>query len=130
MNKALSQVMRHISPEAIRQHPMFRDSVSVTALVVALGFNLLTLSLLLLKVHKVDYPVPVHYLSLVGFDQVGPWYTIYRMAAFGFLVTAINTLLAGKAFHRHRLTSFFLLVGAAAVGALCLVIASAFAVIV
>jgi hypothetical protein len=113
--------------DSVRQHPMLRDVVSVVALAAAALLNLITLIVVLIKVRSVSYPVPTHYLSLVGFDQTGSWYATYRFAAFGVVVTIINGLLAAKSFQRHRLTSFFLLLGAAVVGLLCLVISGAFA---
>ncbi|HEX7259436.1 MAG TPA: hypothetical protein VF272_00705 [Candidatus Saccharimonadia bacterium] len=124
------QVLRRLNLSDLRQHPMMKDPVSLTALGISLVLNILTLGVMLVKVHQVDYPVPVHYLSLIGFDQVGPWYQNYRIAAFGFAVTIINALLAGQSFQRNRLTSFFLLIGAVAVGLLCLVIGSEFAAII
>jgi len=113
--------------DSIRQHPLLRDAVSVVTLAAAALLNLVTLLVLLVKVRSVSYPVPTHYLSLVGFDQTGSWYATYRFAAFGAVVTIVNGLLAAKSFQRHRLTSFFLLLGAAVVGLLCLVISVAFA---
>ncbi len=124
------QVLRRLYPSNIRQHPMMHDPVSLAALGISVVLNVLTLGVMLAKVHQVDYPVPIHYLSLIGFDQVGPWYHNYRIAAFGFAVTIINTLLASQSFQRNRLASFFLLVGSVAVGLLCLVIGSEFAAII
>ena len=126
----LAQALRRLHPSVIRQHPLFQDPISVAALGVSVLFNVVTLGLLIAKVHQVDYPVPVHYLSLVGFDQVGQWYQTYRLAAFGFGVTLVNGLLAAQSFQRNRVVSFFLLLGAAITGLLCLVISLAFAAIV
>lgn len=125
-----SAAARHFSPAALRQHPLLHDRISVVVLAGSALLNLITLLILVVRVHHVDYPVPVHYLSLVGFDQVGSWYAAYRFVAFGVAVTTINGLLSAKSFQRHRLTSFFLLLGAATVSLLCLVISLAFAVIV
>ena len=126
---AVTQVLHRLHPTVIRQHPLLHDSISVAALVVSVVLNFVTLGLLLAKVHQVDYPVPVHYLSLVGFDQVGSWFATYRLAAFGFAVSIINGLLAAQSFQRNRLVSFFLLLGAAATSLLILVISLAFAAI-
>ena len=124
------QVLRVLHPSNLRQHPIMHDPVSLVALGLSLLLNILTLAVMVVRVHQVDYPVPVHYLSLIGFDQVGPWYQNYRIAAFGFMATLINGLLAGQSFQRNRLTSFFLLIGSVAVGLLCLVIGSEFAAII
>lgn len=131
MNPALQslQSLRQF-PARLREHPMFHDPISIAAFSASVIFNLITLAVLVLKVHQVNYPVPVHYLSLVGFDQVGSWYQTYRIAVFGFVVTAVNAFLAAKSYQRNRLVSFFLLLGSAAVGLLCIVIGRAFAVIV
>lgn len=109
---------------------MLQDPISAGALVVAAGVNLLTVLFLLLKLPRVDYPVPTHYLSLVGFDQVGSWYQNYRLAAFSILVLAINSALAATSFQRNRLASFFLLIGSVVVAILALVISVAFVEIV
>jgi len=127
---ALTWATKHLSPGTLRHHPLFQDRISVVVLAASVLFDVATLVILALRVHHVDYPVPVHYLSLVGFDQVGAWYAAYRFVAFAVAVTVVNGLLSAKSFQRHRLTSFFLLLGAAIVSLLCLVISLAFAVIV
>lgn len=109
---------------------MLRDPISVAALVAAVIINILTILLLAAKLRQVDYPVPVHYLSFVGFDEMGKWYENYRIGLFSVVVTIVNGLLAAKSFQRNRLSSFFLLLGACAVAVLALVISSAFVVIV
>lgn len=129
MNPAL-QALRQFKPSHIREHPMMHDTISVATLGVALALNVVTVLLLILKVHHVDYPVPVHYLNLVGFDKMGGWYQTYRIGAFGLVVTVVNGMLAAKSFQRNRLSSFYLLMGAAVTALLCLVIGLAFAVIV
>jgi hypothetical protein len=127
---ALRQAAKHLAPSRLRQHPLFQDPVSVTVLGATVACNVVTLLLLIVKVRQVPYPVPVHYLSLVGFDQTASWFQVYRFVVFGLAVTAINGFLAAKSFQRHRLTSFFLLLGGAVVSLLCLVVSVAFAVIV
>jgi hypothetical protein len=126
---SFTETLHRLQPSVIRQHPLLRDPISVATLSLSLLFNAITLALLLAKVHQVDYPVPVHYLSLVGFDQVGQWYDTYRLAGFGFVVTVINGLLAAQSFQRNRVVSFFLLLGATVVSLFCLVISLAFAAI-
>jgi hypothetical protein len=128
--ESLKQHLRHLHPNIVRQHPMLRDPISLAVLIVSATVNVLTTLLLVAKLHRVDYPVPTHYLSLVGFDAVGGWYNNYRLAVFGVIVTIINGSLAAKSFQRNRLASFYLLIGAAAISVLCLVISSAFAEIV
>jgi hypothetical protein len=125
----LTSALNHLRPSAVRQQPLLHDSVSVVALGLSLLFNVVTFVLLILKVHQVSYPVPTHYLSLVGFDQTGAWYSSYRLAGFALAVTLINILLAAQSFKRNRVVSFLLLVGAVAVSVLCCVISLAFAAI-
>lgn len=122
--------LSQLHPNQLRQHPMLADPISLATLIIAVVINVLTLVLLALKLRQVDYPVPIHYLSFVGFDQMGAWYQNYRLGAFGVGVTIVNTVLAARAFGRNRLASFFLLIGAAAVAVLCLVISSAFTAVV
>ncbi|HSX41355.1 MAG TPA: hypothetical protein VLF21_01840 [Candidatus Saccharimonadales bacterium] len=119
-----------INTKAIRQHPMMSDRISVPVLGAAVVLNICNLLVLIFRVHRATYPVPVHYSSLVGFDQVGSWLAIWRIGLFALAVTLINGVLAAKAFQRNRLASFFLLLGSVVVGLLCLIITSAFAVIV
>ncbi len=127
---ALREALAHLRPSVIRQHPLMHDPISVATLFVAVAVNIITIVLVVGRVHRVDYPVPIHYQSLVGFDQVGGWYQNYRLALFGAVITVANGLLAAKSFQRNRLASFFLLIGAATVAVLCLVISSAFAVVI
>lgn len=122
--------LSQLHPNQLRQHSMLADPISLATLIIAVIINVLTLILLALKLRQVDYPVPIHYLSFVGFDQMGAWYQNYRLGAFGVAVTVVNTVLAARAFGRNRLASFFLLIGAAAVAVLCLVISSAFTAVV
>jgi hypothetical protein len=117
-------------PQEVRHHPMIQDPISLMTLVLAAAINVLTLLFLIVKLKRPDYPVPTHYLSLVGFDQVGNWIENYRLAVFGLGVTIVNGVLAAKSFQRNRLASFFLLIGAAVTSVLCLVISAAFAVVV
>ncbi|TAK88988.1 hypothetical protein EPO04_02675 [Patescibacteria group bacterium] len=126
----VTSFLSRLHPNHLRQHPILADPVSLTALLVAAGVNIANLVLVAAKLRQVDYPVPVHYLSFVGFDQMGPWYQNYRLGLFAVAVTILNTALAAKAFGRNRLASFFLLIGAAAVAVLCLVISSAFIAVV
>lgn len=85
---------------------------------------------MLLRLHPTGFDVPVHYSSLGGFDALGPWYQLYAIAIYGFGVTAVNTVLANLSFGRSRITSFFLLTGSFVVALFCLIIGTAFAVIV
>ncbi len=85
---------------------------------------------MVVRLKPTDYPLPVRYSSLVGFDALGPWYQTYAIGLFGVLVTAVNTTLAAISFTRSRITSFFLLIGAFVVGLFCLIIGTAFAVII
>ncbi len=129
-SETLRAGLRNLHPQVIRRHPLFTDPISVIALGVSVAVNIGTLLLLIFKLEQVDYPVPIHYLSLVGIDQMGGWYQNYRLVAFSIVVTAVNGALAAKSFQRNRLASFFLLIGAAVVAVFSLVISRAFVVIV
>lgn len=118
------------SLSAMRGHPIFSDKISIWVLAAAILLNIFNLLVLIFRVRRANYPVPVHYSSLVGFDQVGSWISIWRIGLFAIGVTTFNGLLAAKAFQRNRLASFFLLLGSVVVGLLGLIITSAFAVIV
>jgi hypothetical protein len=124
------QAADQLHPQSLRQHPMSQDPISVVTLGLAATVNILTILLMVVRLRRVDYPVPVHYLSLVGIDQLGSWWLNFRLGLFAMVVTIINGLLAAKSYQRNRLVSFFLLVGAAVVAILSLVISAGFAAIV
>jgi len=108
----------------------FQDKLSLAILIPTVVLNILTLVIMILRLHPTGFDVPVHYSSLGGFDALGPWYQAYIIAFYGFGVTIINTILANVSFGRSRITSFFLLTGSFVVGLFCLIIGAAFAVTV
>lgn len=114
----------------LRQQRFFQDRLSLGLIIPALVLNVVTLVIMLFRVHPTNFLVPVHYSSLGGFDALGSWYQPYRIAAFGFIVTVINVLLAIFSFNRSRIASFFLLAGTFVVALFCLIIGTAFAVVV
>lgn len=130
MNTRLASSLRHLQPANILSQPMFADRISLWMLVSAVAINLIAFAALILRVHFADHPVAVHYSSLVGFDQEGAWYSVYRLPAYGLAVTLVNGALAMKSFHRNRLSSFYLLLASIVVAVLCLIISMAFAAIV
>ena len=81
------------------------------------------------KLQPLDYEVPIHYSSLVGFDQLGPWYQLYSLAAFASGVTIVNTALAIRSFGRSRVSAFYLLLGSGVVALFSLIIALAFSAV-
>ena len=111
---------------SLRSSRLMADRLSVGLVVASLLLNALTFIILLIKLHPLDYQVPVHYSSLVGFDQLGPWYQPYTIAVFGFGVTLVNAALALRSFGRSRVASFYLLLGAVVVSIFCFIIANAF----
>lgn len=104
----------------------FRDRLSMTVLTLALFVNAATIFSLSLSVRPVDGPVPVHFSSFVMFDELGPWYYPFQIAAVALVLTVINTIFSYHSFSRSRLASFFLLVAALIVGIFCFIIAQAF----
>ena len=90
----------------------------------------MSIIIMLVRLHPTTFPVPIHYSSLVGFDQLGPWYEPYRITVFSVVVTGVNTALAAYGFGRSRITSFYLLIGSFVVALFCLIIGTAFAVVV
>lgn len=124
------QQIRDFKPAEFLQQPLFADRISVSAVIFALLLNGLNIVVLFTRLHKADFPVPIHYSSIVGFDQVGPWFYNYQIGFYALVVTIVNTLLSVKSFRRNRVASFFLLLGSIVVGLFCLVISFAFSVIV
>ncbi len=122
-----SQITAAISE--IRGQRFFQDHLSLALLIPTLGFNLMSFIIMLVRLHPTTFPVPIHYSSLLGFDQLGPWYEPYRIVIFGITVTIVNTALAAYSFSRSRITSFYLLIGAFVVNLFCLIIGTAFTVV-
>lgn len=131
MKTRIRSSLRRLEPAQLLQQPMFADRISLGMFAAGIGLNLLTFVALMFRVHAVDNPVPVHYSSLIGFDEGnGPWYSVYRLPAYGLMVAIINSGLALRSFPRNRLTSFYLLLSSIVVAVLCLIISMAFAAIV
>jgi hypothetical protein len=128
----LNKFRQFIYQEGIRLtgQRLVKDRLSLGLLIAAAATNVVTILLLLANLTPTDFPVPVRYSSLLGFQALGPWYQIYYIALFGVGVTLINSILAAMAYTRSRITSFFLLVGAFVVSLFCLIISLAFAAIV
>ncbi len=114
----------------IRGLRFFQDHLSLALLLPAIGFNITAFIVMLVRVHPTNFLVPIHYSNLGGFDQLGPWYAPYRIAVFGLVVTVSNSVLAAYSFSRSRIVSFYLLIGAFVVSLFCLIIGTAFAVVV
>ena len=115
---------------AVGQQRFFQDRLSLGLILPALAFNIITLVVMVIRLHPTTFSIPVHYSSLGGFDALGPWYQIYQIAIFGFAVTIVNTTLASYSFARSRIASFYLLTGGFVVALFCLIIGTAFAVVV
>ena len=116
--------------KTFREHRFFSDRLSVAILVADLVVNAVTIVILLLRVRPTQFPVPVRYSSLVGFDRLGSWVQLYNIGIFSLLVTLTNATLAIYSFSRSRITSFFLLSGALVVAAFSLIISLALTAIV
>lgn len=113
-----------------RQQRIFRDRLSLGMAVGSLALNGATFLILLFNLEPTNIPVPIHYTSFGGFDRLGHWYQIYNIALFGLLATVVNFGLATLSFNRSRITSFFLLAGAFVVSLFCLIIGTAFSLVI
>jgi hypothetical protein len=116
--------------QQLRSHRFFSDRLSVTILTLNLILAAVTLAVLIARVRPSAVPVPVHYSSLVGFDKLGPWWQLYSIGLFSFLVIGANTALAIASFTRSRITSFFLMSGAFVVAVFGLIISLAITAVV
>lgn len=114
----------------IRTTRFFNDRLSLSIMVLALAFNALTFAVVIAKLRPTDLPIPVHYSSLSGYDQLGAWYQGYLNAAYATILTLVNLVLAYRSFNRSRITSFFLLVGAVVAAMFCLIITNALTALV
>lgn len=115
---------------SIKEHRFFKDRLSLAILIAGLALNATTIIVLVLRLHPTDFPVPIQYSSLEGFNSLGHWYQLYQVGVFGLLVTTVNAYLAYLSFTRSRITSFFLLVGAFVVSLFSLIISLAFSAVV
>jgi hypothetical protein len=127
MNSEIPRWRHVFTLKTIFSHPLLKDSISRAGTIATFVLSGLTLAVLIVKLQRSDFPVPVHYSNLIGFDQTGNWIQTYRLAGFAFFVSFLNTFLAAKSFRRNRLVSFFLLLGAVVVSLFCLIIGLAFA---
>ena len=114
----------------LKEQKFFRDKLSLSLLIPTMLLNIITLLIMVFRLKPTGFLVPVKYSSLAGFDALGPWYQAYVIAFFGLGVTTVNTILASESFSQSRITSFFMVVGAFVVALFCLIIGTAFAVIV
>ncbi|GAC1370249.1 MAG: hypothetical protein NVSMB39_2960 [Candidatus Saccharimonadales bacterium] len=101
----------------------------MAVLVAALAVNSISLISLILKLHPIDAPVPVHFSSLYRFDKLGPWYFPLEVSLIALLITLANAGFAYTSFSRSRLASFFLLIASLVVGLFAAIIAQAFGAI-
>lgn len=124
----VSNFRSHISD--LRQERFFKDRLSLGLLIASFGINLVNIVAMLVRLRPTEFPVPIHYSSLSGFDALGPWYHLYSVAIFALVVTIVNAFLAEQSFSRSRITSFFLLTGAFVVGLFCLIISLALSSVV
>ena len=129
---APKQVVKEIQSwvTRVREERFFGDKLSVAIMVPTLLLNATTFVIMVFRLRPADFLVPGHYSSLTGFDGLGPWYQAYAIALFGLAVTLVNTTLAVRSFSYSRITSFFLMTGAFVVALFCLIIGTAFTVIV
>ena len=114
----------------IRTTKFFNDRLSIGMMILAFLFNALAFVVLVARLHPTDLPIPVHYSSLSGYDQLGPWYSGYMNGIYALALTIINSFLAYRCFTRSRITSFFLLVGAVVAAMFSLIIANALTALV
>jgi hypothetical protein len=116
--------------QTVRSHRFFADKLSLLVLVCNIALVIITIIVLLIRVRPSSVPVPVHYSSLVGFDELGPWWQLYSIGIFALLVVVTNTGLALMSFTRSRITSFFLMAGAFVVAIFALIISLAITAVV
>lgn len=111
----------------VRESRFFHDRFSMSLLTLALALNAGTFLWLVGTLKPSEVPVPVRYSNLLsGFDQTGPWFFPFGIAAYALVVTLLNAFFAYQSFNRSRLASFFLLVSSVVVGGFSFIIANAF----
>lgn len=110
----------------LRAQRFFHDKLSLVLLFGSISLNAAMWILLAVRVRPTEFPVPVHYTSINGFDSLGAWYFVYSIGLFGIMVTLINSIMAVQTFSRSRITSFFLMAGSMVVAIFSLIISAAF----
>ena len=116
--------------EALLSERYFKDKLSLSLLIPTIMLNIITIIIMFVRLRPTDFPVPIKYSSLTGFDTLGPWYSVYRIGLFAGGVTLVNTALAVTSFKASRITSFLLGAGSFVVALFCLIIGAAFTVTV
>lgn len=112
--------------QSLRSQRLFHDRISIGLIFASLVLIVLAWVVLLSRVRPTDFPVPVRYSSLTGFDVLGPWYQTLQLGVFASLVMLVNLALSIRCFPRSRITSFFLLSSSLVIGLFCLIISAAF----
>lgn len=56
--------------------------------------------------------IPLHYNVFFGVDKFGPWYMVFQLPLFGFLIIIINSLFSFRFFEKEKVLSIFLIAAA------------------
>lgn len=116
--------------QILRESRFVRDRLFVGCAIASVVLIIAMWGLLIIRVHPTDFPVPVHYTTLGGFDALGPWYQPYQAGIFSTLLVVANLVLAYLSYHRSRIGSLFLLSGGVVIALFSLIIANAFSGVV
>lgn len=73
--------------------------------------------------------IPLHYNVYFGIDLIGAWYQVFIMPALGFIILAINSVLAYNLYLKEKILSYSL-IGSGLIASIFLIIAGIFIVLI
>lgn len=107
----------------------FKDGWLIGIVVLIIAGNAFLIIWSITHIYKVNIDLPVRFTSLSNFDQLGPWYQLYDIAAIAAIVSIMNIFLATLLHKKNRILSIFLAISALMVVILAIAILLGFTVI-
>lgn len=122
------QTIKKIKSELKDQH-FFRDGWLLGLVLLVIAGNAFILTWSLTHISRVSIELPVRFTSLSNFDQLGPWYQLYQIAAISITISLINIFLIALLHRKNRILSIFLAITTLMVVILAIAILLGFTVI-
>jgi len=97
----------------LRYHAMWRDTLAVWGLAVALVGNAVFWIVAAFKIGQVGDIIPLHYNVYFGVDKIGARAEFLQIPEMGLLILALNLFLALNVYKHERLSAYFLILTAA-----------------
>lgn len=107
----------------------FKDGWLLGLLALIVGGNVFIIVWSVTHIRQASIELPVRFTSLSNFDQLGPWYRLYEIAAITLIITLINVFLAVLLYRKNRILSIFVTITTLMVVILAIAILLGFTVI-